>query len=125
MKRSSLLPFAPKPLRYVATLSVAWLLALGAADLTHAQVATNEMWMRANALQTRERLDREVRQARADGVIKRWAPVGIEIPLKRVPQATGQEADAPDPRRNDEQGSESDMRIVGGAGRSTEFADGG
>lgn len=37
----------------------------------------------ANTQATRERVISELRQARADGTMKRWSPVLVEVPFKR------------------------------------------
>ena len=87
------LPGSKPLLSWLAALMVA----LGGADASMAQSATNEMWLRGNALGTRERMDREIRQARSDGVIKRWSPVAIDIPLKLRPRPGPVEGEVPGP----------------------------
>jgi hypothetical protein len=76
----------------------ALMVALGGADSSIAQSATNEMWLRGNALATRQRMDREIRQARTDGVIKRWSPVAIDIPLNLRYRAASVEGDPGPPQ---------------------------
>lgn len=42
----------------------------------------------ANTQATRDRVISEIRQARADGEIKRWSPVLVEIPFKAAPRGS-------------------------------------
>lgn len=80
----------------VARWSAALLLAcVGTLDAAHAQAQTNEMWLRGNALVTRNRVEREVRQARDEGLIKRWSPDGLEIHLRPTPPASARELAVP------------------------------
>ncbi|HEX6704099.1 MAG TPA: hypothetical protein VF169_05010 [Albitalea sp.] len=79
-------------IRRLRASSLALLGMLAGGNSSFPQSATNEMWLRGNALETRERVVREMRKARADGVVRRWSPDGAEIPLtprRRVPVAEG------------------------------------
>ena len=69
-------------MRTLALWAAASLLTLGSTNAAQAQTLTNEMWLRANALATRMRVDREIRQAREKGAIKRWSPAAIDLPWR-------------------------------------------
>ena len=79
----------------LAPWAAAVLLAIGSMDAAQAQAETNEMWLRGNALVTRNRLDREIRHARDDGLIRRWSPDAIEIPLRPRPPVPAHELAVP------------------------------
>jgi cholesterol transport system auxiliary component len=57
------------------------------ADPTYAQASPNDMWLRGNSQATRQRTDRELREKREAGVIKRWSPDALVVPLKPLPPA--------------------------------------
>ncbi len=84
-------------MRILPLWSALLLLAMGSTDAAQAQAqaGTNDMWLRGNAVATRNRVDREIRQARDDGVVKRWSPVAIEIPLPRRQAAPAPELAVP------------------------------
>jgi hypothetical protein len=63
------------------TLPPLLVLALALSGSAHAQSA-NEMWTRDTTLATRKRVDRELDAARAEGIIRRWSPDAIVLPLK-------------------------------------------
>jgi hypothetical protein len=48
-----------------------------------AQSIDQDMTLGANTQATRDRVISELRQARADGTIKRWSPIVVEVPFKR------------------------------------------
>jgi hypothetical protein len=74
------------------------LLALASVDSSHAQSSTNEIWLRGNELPTRQRLERETREQRDEGRIRRWSPDALVFPLKPLsPAATASGAVAPPP----------------------------
>ncbi len=63
-----------------AALSV--LLSLFGLGSAMAQSIDQDMTLGANTQATRDRVISELRQARADGAIKRWSPILVEVPFK-------------------------------------------
>ena len=63
-----------------AALSV--LLSLFGLGSAMAQSIDQDMTLGANTQATRDRVISEIRQARADGAIRSWSPVFVEVPFK-------------------------------------------